>query len=67
MPLLLDAATVLDPDHTGGAVLLGVDGVCVISHGSSSGFAIVNAVRRAVECVDARVVERIKEAVAHAR
>ena len=26
----------LDPDSDGGAVLLGVDGVCVISHGSSS-------------------------------
>ena len=26
----------LDPDTYGGAVLLGVDGVCVISHGSSS-------------------------------
>ena len=26
----------LDPDTTGGAMLLGVDGVCIISHGSSS-------------------------------
>ena len=26
----------LDPDNTGGAMLLGVDGVCIISHGSSS-------------------------------
>ena len=40
-PLLLEAAGVLDPDSTGGAVLLGVDGVCVISHGSSSARAIV--------------------------
>ena len=31
-----DAAADLDPDSTGGAVLLGLDGVCVISHGSSS-------------------------------
>ena len=29
------------PDNTGGALLLGVDGVCVISHGSSSATAIV--------------------------
>ncbi len=33
------AATVLDPDYTGGAVLLGVGGVCVISHGSSNALA----------------------------
>ena len=44
------------PDNTGGALLLGVDGVCVISHGSSSATAIVNAgaVRAgACECVEA--------------
>ena len=38
--------TAYDPDLTGGAVLLGVKGVCVISHGSSSAPAIVNAARR---------------------
>jgi glycerol-3-phosphate acyltransferase PlsX len=62
-PMLLDAAGVFDPDLTGGAVLLGVDGVCVISHGSSSARAIVNAVRVAKECVETGVVGRLKEAV----
>jgi glycerol-3-phosphate acyltransferase PlsX len=62
-PLLLDAAGVFDPDLTGGAVLLGIDGVCVISHGSSSARAIVNAVRVAKECVETGVVGRLKEAV----
>ncbi len=62
-PLLLDAASVLDPDSTGGAVLLGVDGVCVISHGSSSARAVVNATRVAAECVDTDVVGRLKEAI----
>ena len=33
---LLPIAEDLDPDTHGGAMLLGVDGVCVISHGSSS-------------------------------
>ena len=32
-----------DPESTGGAMLLGVDGVCVISHGSSTATAIVSA------------------------
>ena len=62
-PLLLDAAAVFDPDLTGGAVLLGVDGVCVISHGSSSARAIVNAVRVAQECVETGVVGRLKESI----
>ena len=35
MPALGPLASELDPDTYGGAVLLGVDGVCVISHGSS--------------------------------
>jgi glycerol-3-phosphate acyltransferase PlsX len=62
-PLLLEAAGDLDPDATGGAALLGVDGVCVISHGSSSARAIVNAVRVAAECVEADVVGRVAAAV----
>ena len=36
LPALAPVADELDPDATGGAMLLGVDGVCIISHGSSS-------------------------------
>ena len=50
------------PDNTGGALLLGVDGVCIISHGSSSATAIVNAVRVARDCVTADVVDRLTAA-----
>jgi phosphate acyltransferase len=66
LPLLLDAAEAYDPDLTGGAVLLGVKGVCVISHGSSSARAIVSAARVARECVRAGVVQRLRETVADA-
>jgi glycerol-3-phosphate acyltransferase PlsX len=66
MPHLLEAAKQVDPDYEGGAVLIGVNGVVVVGHGSSSAQAIVGAVRRAVECVDARVVERMREAIADA-
>jgi phosphate acyltransferase len=66
LPDLLAAAEAYDPDVTGGALLLGVRGVCVISHGASSATAIVNAVRVAVECVQSNVVERMQEAVADA-
>ena len=64
LPLLLDAASDLDPDATGGAMLLGVRGVCVISHGSSSARAIVNAIRVARDGASAGVVERLMEVVA---
>jgi len=63
MPLLLEAAAEIDPDSTGGAALLGIDGVCVISHGASSARAIVNAIRVASECVETEVVGRLKEAI----
>jgi len=59
---LLDAAAPLLPDNTGGAMLLGVKGVCVISHGSSSANAIVNAVRVARDSVHAGIVDELCEA-----
>jgi len=61
---LLTAAAPLVPDNTGGGLLLGVNGVCIISHGSSSATAIVNAVRLARDCVEADVVTRLKGAIA---
>ena len=66
MPALLEAADTLNPDSEGGCVLLGVDGICVIAHGSSNARAMKNSVRRAKECVEAGVVDRMKGAVADA-
>jgi glycerol-3-phosphate acyltransferase PlsX len=64
-PLLLQGVTdYLDPDTIGGGALLGVDGVCVISHGSSSARAIVNAVGLAIDCVRGGMIERMRQAVA---
>jgi glycerol-3-phosphate acyltransferase PlsX len=64
MPALLPLYAQLDPENHGGAMLLGVDGVCIISHGSSSATAIVNAVRVAGEMVDADIVSHLRQAVA---
>ena len=64
LPALLPLYGSVDPDNTGGAMLLGVDGLCMISHGSSSATAIVNAVRVAKELHEAGVVERLRAAVA---
>jgi glycerol-3-phosphate acyltransferase PlsX len=51
----------LDPDAYGGAYLLGLRGVVVIAHGSSSRHAIANAVRLAARGVENRMVERLGE------
>jgi glycerol-3-phosphate acyltransferase PlsX len=59
---MLEAAAPLLPDNTGGALLLGVNGVCVISHGASSSTAIFNACRVARDCVTAHVVDRLTDA-----
>ncbi|HEX4866330.1 MAG TPA: phosphate acyltransferase PlsX [Acidimicrobiales bacterium] len=63
IPALLPLYATLDPDNTGGAMLLGVDGLCLISHGSSSATAIVNAVRVAKELIDHDIVGRLRAAV----
>ncbi|MBD1927760.1 phosphate acyltransferase PlsX [Trichocoleus sp. FACHB-90] len=49
-------------DHAehGGCLLLGVAGICVISHGSSQAPSIFNAVRLATEAIDNQVLERIQ-------
>src|SRR5690606_11981985 len=62
-PRLLPLVGALDPNNTGGALLLGVDGVCVISHGSSNDTAIVNAVRVADDAVRDDLVGRLRSAV----
>ena len=66
LPLLLPLQAELDPETYGGAMLLGVDGLCMISHGSSSRRAIFNAVGLAREMVLADMVGRIRESVAKA-
>ncbi len=63
LPYLLPLYETMNPDNVGGAMLLGVNGVCIISHGSSSARAIVNAVRVAAEMVDHGVVDELRAAV----
>ena len=66
IPALLPLYSTLEPDNTGGAMLLGVNGLCLISHGSSSATAVVNAVRVAKELHDAGIVDTLRAAVAPA-
>jgi phosphate acyltransferase len=50
----------IDHAEHGGGLLLGVDGVCIISHGSSQAPSIFNAIRLAKEAVDNQVLDRIR-------
>ena len=48
----------------GGSPLLGVNGVVIIAHGSSTALAVRNAIRVGMETVESRVNARIQEALA---
>ncbi len=61
-PALDKMVAELHPDAVGGALLLGVKGVCVISHGSSSADAMVNAIHVASEMVEVQMVDHLRAA-----
>jgi phosphate acyltransferase len=50
----------IDAAEHGGGLLLGVEGVCIISHGSSDAFSIANAIRSAKSAVDKNVIAQIQ-------
>ena len=63
IPLLMPLVREMDPDSYGGALLLGVDGVCIISHGASSADAVFNAVGVARDMVEGGLVDRLRQAL----
>ncbi len=63
LPHLLPVAAEFEPENTGGAMLLGIDGVCVISHGSSTATAMMNAVLVAHECATRGLADHVAAAV----
>ena len=62
-PYLMPMVNTLTPDYQGGAMLLGLNGVCVISHGASNATAVMNALRVAAEMDAAGVVEKMRTAI----
>jgi glycerol-3-phosphate acyltransferase PlsX len=62
-PVLDPLYETLDAETYGGAMLLGVDGVCIIAHGSSSRRAVRNAIAVAQEMVDADLVGHLRAAI----
>jgi glycerol-3-phosphate acyltransferase PlsX len=53
----------IDPNKTGGAILLGVRKPVVIAHGNSSAEGIANAVRLAQHALDEQMIERTASAL----
>lgn len=64
MPALLPLYETMSPDTYGGAMLLGVDGVCIISHGSSGQRAMLNGIRVAHDMVQRDIVGALRTAIA---
>jgi glycerol-3-phosphate acyltransferase PlsX len=60
---LWPVASQLTPESQGGAMLLGVAGICIISHGSSNATAIMNALRVADEVDKGGVVAKLASTI----
>lgn len=54
----------LDYAEYGGAPLLGVNGLCIIGHGSSKAYAIRHAIRVAREAVEGQAIATMRQALA---
>lgn len=66
LPALLPLHAQMSPDTYGGAVLLGVKGICIISHGSSGATAMRNAITLGHEMTQRGLVDEIAAAFAPA-
>jgi glycerol-3-phosphate acyltransferase PlsX len=53
----------VDYSEFGGAPLLGVNGVCIVGHGSSNGKAVKNAIFAGVKAVEQNIVDDIKKSI----
>ncbi len=62
-PVLEPLFAELDPEQRGSAALLGTRGVSMIAHGSSSPFAIANAIRTADAMVNIGIVQSMRDMV----
>lgn len=63
-PALKHVKRRMDTAEVGGAPLLGVQGVVIIGHGSSSAYGVKNAVHQAYKAVSGHTIEQITEQLA---
>ncbi|MCH7612099.1 MAG: phosphate acyltransferase PlsX [Candidatus Marinimicrobia bacterium] len=59
-PVLKSISSQFDYEEHGGSPLLGIKGVCIVAHGSSSAKAIKNSILLAKKCVNHRLVSDIQ-------
>ncbi|EKX95440.1 phosphate acyltransferase PlsX [Selenomonas sp. oral taxon 138] len=64
MPTLRRLGKRLDVREYGGAPLLGVNGCCVIGHGSSDAKSVASAIGVTVDYVNGKVLDQIRDALA---
>ncbi len=62
-PAFRRVARQIDPNERGGAPLLGVNGVVIIGHGRSNGYAVKNAIRQARKAVEGRLIDTIRTGI----
>ncbi len=64
LPTFKRLKRVLDVDEHGGAPLVGVDGVAVLTHGAANAIAFKNAIRVAAGFVESGLPDAVKQAIA---
>lgn len=62
-PAFTEVRKMLDPNETGAAPLLGVDGLVFIGHGRSEAKAIETAIEQAVNAVESNLLEKLKKSI----
>lgn len=62
-PALKASIKRVDPEEFGGALLMGIKGICVISHGGSRARGVKNAIRVAKEAIQADVLGKISKQI----
>lgn len=65
-PYLRQSLQQLDPTQSGGAPLLGVNGIVIISHGGANATIIRNAIRQAKHAVEANIIQVIQDGLEEA-
>ena len=53
----------MDYDEYGGAILLGINGACIITHGRASAKAIMSGIREASDYAEKKVYEKISQEI----
>lgn len=61
LPAIKRIKKVIDYDEYGGALLLGIKGVCVKAHGRANAKAFQNAIKKAIDIIEHNVIENIEK------